>query len=40
MEPRNSELDLVLVRRLSNSSMASTVDSGLSTLRGTQMRLS
>jgi len=40
MELRNSMLDLVLVRRLRSSSMASTVESGLKTLRRTQTRLS
>src|SRR5258708_38271389 len=40
MEARNSPLDLVLVRRLSRSSMASTVESGLMTLRRTQTRVS
>ena len=39
MELRNSMLVLVLVRRLSKSSMASTVESGLRTLRRTQTRL-
>jgi hypothetical protein len=32
--------DFVLVNRLSNNSMASTVESGLNTLRSTQTRLS
>src|ERR1700738_4873259 len=40
MEARNSALPLVLVRRLRRSSMASTVESGLRTLRRTQTRLS
>jgi len=40
MELRNSELVLVLVRRLRSSSIASTVESGLRTLRRTQTRLS
>src|ERR1700687_5495442 len=39
IDPRNSPFDLVLVRRLSRSSMASTVERGLKTLRRTQMRL-
>lgn len=40
IEPRKSALDLVFVRRLINSSIASTVERGLKTLRNTQMRLS
>jgi len=40
MDARNSPLDLVLVKRLSKSSIASTVESGLSTLRRTHTRLS
>jgi hypothetical protein len=40
MEPRNSLLDFDFVSRLKSSSMASTVESGLSTLRRTQTRLS
>ena len=40
IDARNSPLDLVFVRRLSKSSIASTVDSGLSTFRNTHTRLS
>lgn len=40
IELRNSVFDLVLVNRLSKSSIASTVESGLNTLRKTQTRLS
>jgi hypothetical protein len=40
IDPRNSLFDLVLVSRLSSNSMASTVESGLRTLRSTQTRLS
>jgi hypothetical protein len=40
IEPRNSALDFVFVRRLSKSSIASTVERGLKTLRSTQTRLS
>jgi hypothetical protein len=40
MEPRKSPLDFVFVRRLIKSSMASTVESGLNTLRNTHTRLS
>src|SRR6267378_7203688 len=39
IELRNSMLDFDFDRRLINSSMASTVDSGLRTLRSTQTRL-
>ena len=40
IELRNSALALVLVKRLSKSSMASTVESGLKTFRRTHTRLS
>src|SRR5438270_10398753 len=40
IEPRNSVLDFVLVKRESRSSIASTVERGLRTLRSTQTRLS
>src|SRR2546427_7615096 len=40
IDARNSPLDFVFVRRLSKSSIASTVESGLRTLRSTQTRLS
>jgi hypothetical protein len=40
IDPRNSVFDFVFVRRLSNSSIASTVERGLNTLRKTQTRLS
>ena len=40
MEPRNSVFVLFFVSRLSRSSMASTVERGLRTLRRTQTRLS
>jgi len=40
IDARNSPLDFVFVKRLSNSSIASTVESGLKTLRSTQTRLS
>jgi hypothetical protein len=40
IEAKNSVLDLFLVRRLMSNSIASTVESGLSTLRRTQTRLS
>jgi 60 kDa SS-A/Ro ribonucleoprotein len=40
IELRNSVFDFVLVRRLSSSSIASTVERGLKTLRRTQTRLS
>ena len=40
IEAKNSPLDLVLVKRLRRSSMASTVERGLKTLRRTQTRLS
>ena len=40
IEPRKSPLDFVFVRRLIKSSMASTVESGLNTLRNTHTRLS
>ena len=40
MEPRNSALDFDFESRLINSSIASTVESGLKTLRSTQTRLS
>jgi len=40
IEPRNSPLDFDFESRLINSSMASTVESGLKTLRRTQTRLS
>src|ERR1700730_15365114 len=39
IDPRNSVFDFVLVRRLSKSSIASTVERGLKTLRRTQTRL-
>ena len=39
MELRNSVLDFDLVSRLRSSSIASTVERGLSTLRRTQTRL-
>src|SRR6267143_1988604 len=40
IELRKSALDFVFVRRLIKSSMASTVESGLNTLRNTHTRLS
>jgi hypothetical protein len=40
IDPRKSALAFVFVRRLIKSSMASTVERGLKTLRNTQMRLS
>ena len=40
IDPRNSVLVLFFVRRLSRSSIASTVERGLNTLRSTQTRLS
>jgi hypothetical protein len=40
IEPRKSAFAFVFVRRLIKSSMASTVERGLKTLRNTQMRLS
>jgi hypothetical protein len=40
IDARNSPLDFVFVRRLSKSSIASTVERGLKTLRSTQTRLS
>src|SRR5580704_4391371 len=40
IDPRNSALDFDFVRRLSKSSIASTVERGLKTLRRTQTRAS
>ena len=40
IDPRKSALAFVFVRRLISSSIASTVERGLKTLRNTQMRLS
>jgi|SRR5215470_3491428 len=40
IDARNSVLDFVFVSRLSNNSIASTVESGLSTFRRTHTRLS
>src|SRR5580692_4723614 len=40
IDPRNSALDFDFVKRLSKSSIASTVERGLKTLRSTHTRLS